>query len=101
MGQKISGCDEDLENEMGGLFVPFLAYPVEIRRILYTTNAIESLNSQLRKVIRYRGPFPNTVAVFKLFYLAIGNAQVRWKPAPGWVATLAHFDIFFEGRIPT
>lgn len=82
------------------LFVPFLAYPVEVRRILYTTNAVESLNSQLRKVIRYRGPFPNDDAVFKLFFLAIQNAKMNWKAPVNWMTTLAHFDIFFEGRLP-
>lgn len=82
------------------LFVPFLAYPVEVRRILYTTNAIESLNSQLRKVIRYRGPFPNDEAVFKLFFLAIHNAKVHWKAPVHWASALAHLDIFFEGRLP-
>src|SRR5262249_3927269 len=81
-------------------FVPFLAYPEEIRRILYTTNVIESLNSQLRKPLRNRGPFPNDEAVFKVFFLAIRNAKLRWNPAPGWFQVLAHFDITFEGRLP-
>jgi putative transposase len=83
------------------LFVPFLAYPVEVRRILYTTNAIESLNSQLRKVIRHRGPFPNDEAVFKLFFLAIQNAKSHWKAPIHWTTAIAHLDIFFEGRLPT
>lgn len=83
------------------LFVPFLAYPVPIRRILYTTNAIESLNSQLRKVIRNRGTFPNDQAVFKLFFLAIQNAQTKWNRPVQWSAAIAHLDIMFEGRIPT
>ena len=82
------------------LFIPFLAYPVPVRRILYTTNAIESLNSQLRKVIRYRGPFPNDEAVFKLFFLAIGNAKVNWKAPAQWSSAIAHLDIHFEGRLP-
>lgn len=80
--------------------VPFLAYPLEVRRILYTTNAIESLNAQLRKSLKMRGPFPNDDAVFKLFFLAIRNAERHWKPAPGWARTLAHFAIVFEGRMP-
>lgn len=82
------------------LFVPFLAYPPEVRRILYTTNAIESLNSQLRKSLKARGPFPNDEAVFKLFFLAIRNANVRWRAAPNWHRVLAQLDIFFEGRLP-
>lgn len=56
-------------------FVPFLSYPAELRRMLYTTNAVESLNSQLRKTLRQRGPFPNDEAVFKLLFLVIQNAK--------------------------
>jgi len=82
-------------------FVPFLAYPQGLRRMLYTTNAVESLNSQLRKALGKRGPFPNDDAVFKLFFLAIRNAKLRWKADPHWFRTLAQLDIFFEGRLPT
>jgi putative transposase len=81
-------------------FAPFLAYPQELRRILYTTNAVESLNSQLRKALGKRGPFPNDEAVFKLFFLAIRNAKLHWKADPHWFRTLAQLDIFFEGRLP-
>lgn len=81
-------------------FVPFLAFPPEIRRMLYTTNAIESLNSQLRKALGSRGPFPNDDAVFKLFFLAIRNAKLQWRAEPTWFRTLAQLDIFFEGRLP-
>jgi putative transposase len=80
--------------------VPFLEYPQAIRRILYTTNAIESLNSQLRKVLRNKGHFPTDDAVLKLLFLAINNAQVKWKPAPEWPAALAHFAIIFADRMP-
>lgn len=80
--------------------VPFLAYPPEVRRILYTTNAIESLNFQLRKVLKPRGHFPTDEAVLKVLFLAIRNAQVRWRPSPYWLQAMAHFDIFFEGRLP-
>ena len=82
------------------LFVPFLAYPAPIRRVLYTTNCIESLNSQLRKVTRNRGPFPNDDAVFKLFFLALQNAKPSWKAPKEWCSTIAHLDIVFEGRLP-
>ena len=81
-------------------FVPFLAYPQEVRRILYTTNVIESLNSQLRKALGNRGPFPNDDAVFKLFFLALRNAKLRWRRDPQWIRMLAQLDIFFEGRLP-
>jgi putative transposase len=80
-------------------FIPFLSYPPEIRRILYTTNVVESLNSQLRKVLRQRGPLPNDDAVYKLLYLAIRNAQSRWHPTAGWLAARAQLDIIFEGRM--
>jgi putative transposase len=80
--------------------VPFLAYPQEIRRILYTTNAIESLNSQLRKSLRMRGPLPSDDAVYKLFYLGIRNAQSKWNAPPHWPQALAYFAIQFEGRMP-
>jgi putative transposase len=81
-------------------FVPFLSYPAEVRRMLYTTNAIESLNSQLRKFLRGRGPFPNDEAVFKLLYLGTKNAKVHWKRPVRWGTILSQFDIFFEGRLP-
>jgi putative transposase len=81
-------------------FVPFLAYPQEIRRMLYTTNAIESLNSQLRKVLRNRGPFPNDDAVFKVLFLALKNAKTRWNPDKSWTRVVAQLDIFFPNRLP-
>lgn len=58
-------------------FVPFLAFPVEIRKIIYTTNAIESLNYQLRKVTKARGSFPSDAAAMKLLYLAIRNINQK------------------------
>ena len=80
--------------------VPFLAYPAEVRRILYTTNAVESLNAQLRKVLRPKGQFPNDDAVIKILYLALERAQKRWKPAPAWRQALNCFNIMFEDRLP-
>jgi putative transposase len=80
--------------------VPFLAYPAEIRRILYTTNAIESLNFQLRKVLRPRGHFPSDDAVLKVIYLALKNATFNWKPSRDWNRALAHFAIVFGDRLP-
>ena len=58
-------------------FVPFVAFPVEVRKIIYTTNAIESLNYQLRKVTKARGSFPNDAAAIKLLYLAIRNINQK------------------------
>ena len=80
--------------------VPFLAYPPEIRRILYTTNAIESLNYQLRKVLRPKGHFPNDDAVLKVVYLAIKHASFRWQPSKDWPRALHHFTIVFGDRLP-
>ncbi len=80
--------------------VPFLSYPPEIRRILYTTNAIESLNFQLRKSLRPKGHFPSDDAVLKIVYLALQNAAFKWKPPPHWNRALAHFAIVFGDRLP-
>jgi transposase-like protein len=74
--------------------------PKELRRMLYTTNAVESLNSQLRKTLRQCEPFPNDEAVFKLLFLAIRNAKVHWKRPVAWTRVLVQLDIFFEGRLP-
>jgi putative transposase len=82
--------------------VPFLEFPPEIRRIIYTTNAIESLNSSLRKLLHYRGHFPNDEAVTKLLYLALRNVEARWNRCTrDWTKALGQFAIHFEGRLPT
>jgi putative transposase len=81
--------------------IPFFAYPTEIRRMIYTTNAIESLHRGLRKVIKTRGAFPTDDAAVKLLYLAIRNLDVHWKPAIEWRAAYAQFAIFFPGRLPS
>jgi putative transposase len=80
--------------------VPFLAYPREVRRILYTTNIIESLNSQLRKVLRPKGAFPTDDAVQKILFLSLQHAKVHWKPPVSWRQALAHFAIMFGDRFP-
>jgi transposase-like protein len=80
------------------LVTPAFAYPVAIRRILTTTNAIESLHMQLRKIIKTRGHFPTDEAATKLLYLALRNIKKRWAPAPQWQAALTHFAILFPGR---
>ena len=80
---------------------PFLAFPPEIRRAIYTTNAIEALNRQLRKVLKTRGHMPNEQAALKLLYLAIRNAQKNWGGRDRrWNTALLQFAIYFEGRIP-
>jgi putative transposase len=81
--------------------IPFFAHPEEIRRVIYTTNAIESLNMSLRKVTKARGSFPNDDAVFKLLYLALRNIAKKWTmPVQDWKAALNRFAIIYENRLP-
>lgn len=77
---------------------PAFSYPPEIRRILTTTNAIESLHSQLRKIIKTRGHFPTDEAATKLLYLALRNVKKRWSPAPSWLAAVTQFAVLFPDR---
>jgi len=80
---------------------PFFDYPPEIRKVMYTTNAIESVNAQLRKVTKKRGAFPNAEAVRKVLYLAISKASERWsRPVKDWPAALNHFALVFPDRMP-
>jgi transposase-like protein len=81
--------------------IPFFAYPPQIRKMIYTTNAIESLHRGLRKIIKTRGAFPSDEAATKLLYLALRNLGVHWKPAIEWRAAYAQFVIFFAERLPT
>src|SRR5690606_16132488 len=79
--------------------IPFLRFPPEMRRAIYTTNAIESLNRQLRKVTKTRGAFPNEDAALKLLYLALRNAAKTWgRPFPQWGLAVAQFAIYFGDR---
>jgi len=81
--------------------IPFLAYPAEIRRIIYTTNAIESLNRQIRKAIKTRGALPDDNAALKLIFLAIRNAQMTWGLATAfWSLAKLQFAIHFNDRLP-
>jgi transposase-like protein len=80
--------------------VIFMQYPPSIKKIIYTTNAIESLNSQLRKVTHNKRVFPNDDAVFKSLYLTIDYITAKWNmPITNWNEAMAHFLIKFEGRI--
>jgi len=81
--------------------IPFFAYPPDIRKVIYTTNAIESLNMSLRKVTKNRGSFPNDEAMLKLLYLALNNIAKKWTlPIRDWKAAMNRFTILFEGRMP-
>jgi len=79
---------------------PFLAYPADVRRVIYTTNSIEALHRQTRKIIKTRGHFPTEDAARKLIYLAITKAESRWKRVFHWQTALAAFKIEFGDRIP-
>ena len=81
--------------------IPFFAYPPEIRKVIYTTNAIESLNMSLRKVTKNRGSFPNDESMLKLLYLALNNIAKKWTmPIRDWKAALNRFSILFGDRMP-
>ena len=85
-------------------FVPFLAFPPELRRVVYSTNLIESINSRLRKVTRNRGHFPTEQAAVKVLYLAIRHmiepkAGDRNQVAPGWKSALNALTLDLEDRI--
>lgn len=79
--------------------IPFFAYPPEVRRIIYTTNAIESLNSKLRSAVRGRGHFPSDEAAIKLMYLVLRQVSQGWKmPQREWTAATTQFAILFGDR---
>jgi putative transposase len=80
--------------------IPFLAFPAEVRRVIYTTNAIEALNRQLRKAIKTKGSFPNEDAARKLVYLALQNATPQWTRTRNWTTALLAFKIHFGDRVP-
>jgi len=81
--------------------VPMFAFTPEIRRAIYTTNAIESLNFSLRKIIKNRALFPNDDAVLKILFLALRNIAKKWTmPIPNWSAAMNQFAILFEERVP-
>jgi len=81
--------------------IPFFDYPPEIRRIIYTTNAIQSVNMSLRKITKNRASFPNDQALLKLLYLALMNISQKWtRPLQNWKAALNQFTIRSEERMP-
>lgn len=80
--------------------VPFFAYPQDIRKIIYTTNAVESLHMTLRKVIKNRGSFPNEESAIKLLYLALRNVSKKWSYVQGWAEAMNRFQILWPERMP-
>jgi len=80
--------------------IPFFAFAPAIRKMIYTANAVEALNRSLRKIIKTRGSFPTDEAAFKLLYLAIKNAGLRWRRGIEWTAAMGQFAIQFGDRFP-
>ena len=79
--------------------VPFYAFPGDVRRILYTTNAIEALNSKLRRAVRARGHFPTDEAAMKLLFLVLNRSEKEWKMPPReWAMAKAQFAVLFGER---
>lgn len=79
--------------------IPFFAFPPEVRKVIYTTNALESVHAQLRKIIKTRGHFPNDEAATKLIWLALRNVTAKWqRGAIYWRAAMNQFAILYEGR---
>ena len=79
--------------------IPFFAFPPAIRKVIYTTNAIESINAQLRKIIKTRGHFPNDEAASKLIWLALRNITAEWgRAAQDWKSAMNQFAILYADR---
>uniref|UniRef100_UPI003C7A8AA9 transposase n=1 Tax=Burkholderia gladioli TaxID=28095 RepID=UPI003C7A8AA9 len=82
-----------------GPVIPFFAFPPAIRKIIYTTNSIENINGQLRKIIKTRGHFPSDEAATKLIWLALRNITADWgRAAHDWKAAMNQFAILYEER---
>jgi putative transposase len=81
--------------------MPFFAFTPEIRKVMYTTNAIESLNMSLRKIIKTRGSFPSEEAALKLLYMALKNVVAKWQRngVVGWKEALNQFTVLWGDRI--
>lgn len=79
--------------------IPFFAFPPEIRRVIYTTNALESLNARVRKIIKTRGHFPNDDAATKLIWLALRNISAAWsRSSPAWRPAMNQFAVLYGDR---
>ena len=76
------------------------AFPAEIRKVIYTTNAVESLNMTLRKIIKTRGSFPNEESAVRLMWMALSNHAKKWSFVQGWREALNRFQILWPERMP-
>jgi len=98
-GKKYPMVINSWQNKWDNLSV-FFKYPADIRKIIYTTNIIESVHRQFRKLTKTKGAFPNENSLLKLLYLGIQNASKKWTmPIRNWSLTISQLAIFFEGRI--
>ena len=98
-GKKYPLVINSWQNKWDNLSVYF-KYPADIRKIIYTTNIIESVHRQFRKLTKTKGAFPNENSLLKLLYLGIQNASKKWTmPIRNWSLTISQLAIFFEGRI--
>jgi len=79
--------------------IPLFEFPAEVRRVIYTTNAVESLHMSLRKIIKTRGSFPSEEAAIKLLYLALRNVIAKWDTIQHWKQALNHFQMLWGERI--
>jgi len=79
--------------------IPFFQFPAEIRRVVYTTNAVESLHMSLRKIIKTRGSFPSEESALKLLYLALRNVIAKWDTIQHWREALNYFQTLWGERI--
>ena len=77
----------------------FFQFPAEIRKVIYTTNAVESLHRSLRKIIKMRGGFPSEEAGMKLLYLALQNATKRWHVVQNWKEAMHQFAVLWKDRM--
>lgn|SRR5437764_1842530 len=81
--------------------IPFFEFPEDVRRVMYTTNAVESLHMSLRKIIKTRGSFPSEDAAVKLLYLALRNVSAKWDTIQHWKQAMNHFQMLWGERIQT
>ena len=88
-----------LWREQWARVIPFFAFPPEIRKVIYTTNAVESLHMSLRKIIKTRASFPSEESAIKLLYLALRKASANWQTVQDWRLALNQFEILWGERL--
>jgi putative transposase len=98
--ERLSQCQSGMAAELG-MHHTLFQLPTDIRKAIYTTDSVESLNRSLRKIIKTRGGFPNEEAALKLLFLALRQASKKWTmPIFHWRAALNHFMILWPERMP-